>query len=84
MILEIPDGDTVIDELPHRLADELLTEEAIDANPSFVTIAIELAMKGDDLAAGEVLRAVHRRAGESEFAISEWIRMKEWQEFGGA
>ena len=76
--LDIPDGHTVIDELSHKLSEGFLTDEAMDGDPCFILTAISLAMQGDDTAAAEVLRIIHRRAGESDAAISRWIEEKEW------
>jgi hypothetical protein len=79
-VLEIPDGNGVIDDLPHKLSDELLIDEALDGDPSFLLVAIGLANEGNDRGAAEILRFIRRRAGESNYAIEQWIEMKEWVE----
>lgn len=80
--VEWPDGTTVTAELSNALADEYILDEAVTGARPLVVLACELAVRGDSLAAAEVLKTIYRKAGESEQAREDWRREKEWAENG--
>lgn len=84
---EWPDGQTVIDELPNALANELVLDEAVnttDGKGFLIHAAFDLARQGEDNAAAEVLRLIRKRAGESDYARDQYEQVMSWVEEGAA
>ena len=74
--LIIPDGAVVMDELPNKLAQELIEEQShelhVSSGRSYFEEMIRLVSRGDDIAAGEVMRECIEAAGSTEFAQTKW------------
>ena len=75
-----PDGATIISEMSNDLANEYIIDEAVNGNPPLITLAVDLAVRGDDQAAAEVLRKIYDNAGDNDNARADWLREKEWAE----
>lgn len=74
----VPSGWDVIEQLPNDLANEYLEDEAICGlygNKSYLIAAMDALAMGAEKEACRILRACRASAGESENAISDWIRL---------
>lgn len=82
--IDIPDGGTVLNDLPHDLAQELIEDELQKdhkpSNRSYIAEIVRLAgfnQMSADLRAGMLIRTCIESAGESECAIQKWLEIQE-------
>ena len=78
-LVEIPDGFTVIGNLPRKFAQELVDEELFESygktGKSYSEAMTDCARRGDDIALGQIFCTCIEQAGETLNAQRKWL---EW------